>query len=87
MADVCKHLMRGAPDCVFCDRDRLRVALKGLSDMYARTWDRADGALVMMPDSVPRFEQAHRAALIALGEPVYDIDEQSSEQHSAEDGQ
>lgn len=48
--------------------ERLQEALQGLSDMYARTWDRVDGALVMMPDSVARFEAAHKKASIALGQ-------------------
>lgn len=47
---------------------RLRAALKDLSDMYTHAWDRADGDLVMMGASVPRFEKVHSAARIALGE-------------------
>lgn len=50
-----------------CDEvDTLRAALQGLCDMYARTWDRVDGALVMMPDNIERFEKAHAAAQFAL---------------------
>lgn len=52
------------------ENGQLRSALKGLSDMYARTWDRVDGALVMMPDRVSLFEEVHRAARIALGEQL-----------------
>lgn len=40
----------------------LRAALKGLSDMYARIWDRVDGALVLMPDSIDKFEAAQAKA-------------------------
>lgn len=50
--------------------EKLRAALKGLSDMYAQTWDRVDGALVMMPETVSQFEAAHKKARIALGEPL-----------------
>lgn len=52
------------------DYERLRDALRGLSNMYSRTWDRVDGALMMMPDNIERFEKAHAAAQSALGEPV-----------------
>lgn len=52
--------------------ERLRDALAGLSDMYAHAWDRADGALVMMPESVKRFEAAHEKARAALGRQFVD---------------
>ena len=42
--------------------EKLRSALKGLSDMYALTWDRVDGGLMMMDSGVERFEKAHQAA-------------------------
>ncbi len=41
-------------------------ALKELSAMYAHTWDRADGALVMMDSGVVRFEEAHSKASQAI---------------------
>jgi hypothetical protein len=47
---------------------KLRAALRALSDMYARTWDRTDGALIMMGDGVEKFERAHELARRALGE-------------------
>ena len=34
--------------------------------MYSHAWDRVDGALVMMPASVKRFEDAHAKASAAL---------------------
>lgn len=46
--------------------DALVAALRGLSDMYAKTWDRVDGALVLMPDNIELFERAHEAARAAL---------------------
>lgn len=52
--------------------DRIENALLDLSSMYAATWDRVDGALVMMPDHIPKFESAHRRARIALGKPLID---------------
>lgn len=48
----------------------LESALKDLSDMYGSTWDRVDGALVMMDAGIERFEKAHAAARIALGVPL-----------------
>ena len=57
------------------DIELLRAALKGLSDLYSYAWDRVDGGLMMMPEGgVPKFEAAHKAALIALGVEVYDGD-------------
>ena len=69
---TCAHLMRvrRPEDCVFCHRDQLKTALKGLSAMYTRAWDRVDGGLVMLPPSIPEFEAAHAAARVALGEPL-----------------
>ncbi len=53
--------------------DSLAAALKGLSDMYSFSWDLVDGGLMMMPErGVPKFEAAHKAALLALGVEVYD---------------
>lgn len=48
------------------DRARLLAALKELSAMYASTWDRVDGALVMMPPGIARFEKAHQMAQDAI---------------------
>lgn len=50
--------------------ERLRAALKGLSDMYARTWDLTDGGLTMLAGDVDDFEAAHERARIALGEEL-----------------
>jgi hypothetical protein len=55
---------------------RLRTALAGLEAMYVYTWDRVDGALVMMPDAIPKFEAAHKAARVALGIHLIEIDEE-----------
>lgn len=57
----------GCPKCLKAENERLQKALRGLTGMYARTWDRVDGALVMMPDSIPLFEKAHMNAMNALG--------------------
>lgn len=62
------------PDLI-AENERLRAALEGLESMYQRTWDRADGCLVMLPDNVERFEKAHAAARIALGCPLLGDDE------------
>ncbi|QAZ38465.1 hypothetical protein C1M51_02960 [Methylibium sp. Pch-M] len=47
-------------------RDELLEALRDLSDIYARIWDRVDGALVLMPDSIDRFEKAQEKACAAI---------------------
>lgn len=44
----------------------LLEALKELHAMYAHTWDRVDGALVMIDRGVTRFEKAHEAASAAI---------------------
>lgn len=41
-------------------------ALKELSGMYASTWDRVDGALLMTDSGVTRFESAHQKARNAI---------------------
>lgn len=46
--------------------DALLAALTELSNMYASTWDGADGTLRMFGDGVARFEKAHHAAQIAV---------------------
>ena len=51
-------------------------ALKGLYDMYSHAWDLSDGSgLIMLADSIPRFEAAHHAAHLALGYPELICDE------------
>jgi hypothetical protein len=52
------RLIAAAPD--------LLEALAELSAMYAHTWDRVDGALVMLHSGVTRFEAAHAKAAAAL---------------------
>lgn len=52
--------------------ERLRDALKGLSDMYTYAWDRIEGGMVMF--DLERFEAAHKTARIALGTPFLDLD-------------
>lgn len=52
----------------------LEEALADLESMYARTWDQVDGALVMMPNSIPLFEAAHKKARAALGIPFVEIE-------------
>lgn len=51
-------------------RDELLKALKGLADLYAQTWDRSDGALVMLGSSVERFEKAHAEASAAIAKAM-----------------
>ena len=46
----------------------LEIALRELSAMYSHAWDAVDGSLLMLPESIPRFEAAHRAAEAALKE-------------------
>ena len=41
-------------------------ALEELSAMYGHSWDRSDGALMMMGSSIPRFEAAHDKARAVL---------------------
>lgn len=48
------------------ERDALRAALKGLSDMYGHAWDLVDGGLFMNESSTARFEKAHKAAFKLL---------------------
>lgn len=44
----------------------LLEALKELSAMYASTWDRVGGDLVMMGGGIERFEAAHQVARDAI---------------------
>ena len=43
-------------------------ACRGLSQMYSSTWDSANGDLLMLAPSIPRFEAAHRKAIDFLNE-------------------
>ncbi len=52
------RLIAAAPD--------LLAALRELSTMYAHTWDKANGDLLMMKNSIPRFEAAHAKAVEAI---------------------
>lgn len=52
------RLIAAAPD--------LLAACKALFEMYSHAWDRADGSLVMLPPSIPRFEEAHEMAAVAI---------------------
>lgn len=60
--------MVAKPDlrALLADLDAMRGALRELSDMYARTWDKVDGGLAMFSDSMKRFEKAHARAHAAL---------------------
>lgn len=58
----------------------LLKTLTDLSNMYASTWDRVDGALVMMDSGISRFEKAHYAAQLVIAAangvpPPYHLDE------------
>ena len=48
------------------EKAQLVEALSGLSKMYASAWDLVDGGLVMLPDSIPKFEKAHSIAYATL---------------------
>jgi hypothetical protein len=56
------------------NHDALVSALTELSKMYANTWDRVDGGLMMMGNTIDRFERAHDTAHRLLctikGEPL-----------------
>lgn len=56
--------------------ETLRKALRGLERMYSDAWDGVGGGLVIL--DIPRFEAAHKAAhkaaRIALGTPLFDLD-------------
>jgi hypothetical protein len=41
-------------------------ALKAISTMYSRTWDKEDGGLAMFSDSVDAFEKAHEKVAEAI---------------------
>lgn len=57
---------------------QLRAALKDLTDMYTHAWDLVDGGLIMLPPSIPRFEAAHNAAMLALGIKLVDPEEEEA---------
>ena len=46
--------------------ERVADALRNLSGFYARIWDRVDGAIFLMPDRIPEFEDAQAEANAAL---------------------
>lgn len=46
--------------------EAMREALMELSAMYTHAWDLVEGGLVMTQSSMPRFENAHAAAVAAL---------------------
>ena len=48
------------------ERQELIAALRGLSEMYVHSWDLVSGGLVMLGDSLPKFERAHETARALL---------------------
>ncbi|CUJ39034.1 hypothetical protein [Achromobacter ruhlandii] len=54
------------------DVGRLLTAAKGMTKLYGNVWDRADGALVVFPENVARFDAAFDALRAAVGEVVDD---------------
>ena len=54
------------------DVGRLLTAAKGMTKLYGHVWDRADGALVVFPENVARFDVAFDALRTAVGEVVDD---------------
>jgi hypothetical protein len=46
--------------------EELLSALEALSQMYVHAWDEVGGGLVMMPESVAKFEEAHAKAAAAI---------------------
>lgn len=52
--------------------EAIEKAAVALDSIYARIWDRVDGALVLFPDSIPRFEEASRQLKEALAIPKED---------------
>ncbi|CAB3920115.1 dATP/dGTP pyrophosphohydrolase domain-containing protein [Achromobacter ruhlandii] len=51
---------------------RLMTAAKGMTKLYGHVWDRTDGALVVFPENVARFDAAFDALRAAVGEVVDD---------------
>ncbi|NMU88367.1 hypothetical protein HGQ98_00490 [Achromobacter ruhlandii] len=54
------------------DVGRLLNAAKGMTKLYGHVWDRTDGALVVFPENVARFDAAFDALRAAVGEVVDD---------------
>jgi hypothetical protein len=67
--------------------EKLRSALKGLSDMYSHAWDLVDGGLMMHGSSVERFESAHNAAYALLNpdHPLITGDKEEEERAAAQE--
>ena len=66
---TCKHLLNGAPDCVFCHRDQLKqelsLAEEGLAN-YAQEVKELRDALDRVRDA-DSVEETFRIAVDALG--------------------
>ncbi|WP_232734884.1 hypothetical protein [Achromobacter ruhlandii] len=56
----------------YVDVSRLMTAAKGMTKLYGHVWDRTDGALVVFPENVARFDAAFDALRAAVGEVVDD---------------
>lgn len=54
------------------DVGRLLTAAKGMTKLYGHVWDRTDGALVVFPENVARFDAAFDALRAAVGDVVDD---------------
>jgi hypothetical protein len=57
-------LISAAPDML--------AALQEISAMYQRAWDLVNGGLMMPPESIPRFEDAHKAVRVAISKAISD---------------
>lgn len=68
--------------------EKLRSALKGLSDMYTHAWDLAEGGLMMMESSMDRFEKAHQVAYDVLNpdHPLISDEDDEDDVAAASDG-
>lgn len=60
------------PNPAMSRAEAIEKAAVALDSIYARIWDRVDGALVLFPDSIPRFEEASRHLKEALAIPKED---------------
>jgi len=49
----------------------LHAALDRLERIYTHAFDRVDGGLSLLGPSIPKYEEAHRQARIALGRPLF----------------
>ncbi|QQB37946.1 hypothetical protein I6I07_15785 [Achromobacter deleyi] len=75
----------GSQQCVGgADVGRLLTAAKGMTKLYGHVWDRADGALVVFPENVARFDAAFDALRAAVGEVV---DDATQPEQGERDGQ